>query len=66
MVIFSPHNVWCPAIQKMVAVIGTITPLANGLEELHVKQCVIENECEKTRHGHADCLRKKRLASRKW
>lgn len=56
-----PQKVWCPAIQDMVTVIGSLQQLANGLKEFQVKECTQQKTCKKIKHGHYDCLVKKRL-----
>ena len=60
------YNVWCCATKEMVVVFGSVTPLANHLQELSVKECLKQRDCDKAKHGHFDCLSKKLLVSNSW
>jgi hypothetical protein len=61
-----PRKVWCPATQQMVTVIGLINPLANSLQELFVKECLLQKDCPEIKHGHYGCLVGKRLQGSRW
>jgi hypothetical protein len=61
-----PRKVWCPATQQMVTVIGVISPLANSLQELFVKQCVLQKDCPKFKPRHYACLLGERLQGSRW
>jgi hypothetical protein len=67
-----PRKVWCPATQQMVTVIGVISPLANTLQELFVKECVLQKDCLKIKHGEYSrgpphgCLIGERLQASRW
>ena len=61
-----PKKVWCPPTQQMVMVTGIVSPLANKLKELFVKQCLLQKDCEKIKHGHYGCLVGKRLQGSRW
>lgn len=59
-------SLWCCATQKMVGITGPVIPLANGLQEIQVKECSDYKDCEKARHGHANCLLHKYVQSGRW